>query len=133
MRQLEPLDAVFLSMETRTTPGHIGGVTVLDPANGSLVRNVLLCSIGQPALHDMALNPASAEGLIYVPTAHGVLFAVDLRTLTVRWANQYNPSGLALSSPDDVERHAWLPSAPVVVGGNVLVAPGDGGHSIAVS
>jgi diacylglycerol O-acyltransferase len=32
MQQLSALDAVFLSMETPETPGHIGGLAILDPA-----------------------------------------------------------------------------------------------------
>ena len=32
MQQLSSLDAVFLSMETPETPGHIGGLAILDPA-----------------------------------------------------------------------------------------------------
>ena len=33
MQQLSALDAVFLSMETRETPGHIGGLAILDPTS----------------------------------------------------------------------------------------------------
>jgi WS/DGAT/MGAT family acyltransferase len=32
MRQLGPLDSLFLAMETPETPAHIGGLSVLDPA-----------------------------------------------------------------------------------------------------
>lgn len=32
MRQLGELDALFLSMETPTTPAHIGGLSILDPS-----------------------------------------------------------------------------------------------------
>jgi WS/DGAT/MGAT family acyltransferase len=32
MQQLSSLDAVFLSMETPETPGHIGGLAILDPS-----------------------------------------------------------------------------------------------------
>ena len=31
MKQLTPLDAVFLSMETKDTPAHIGGLAIADP------------------------------------------------------------------------------------------------------
>lgn len=33
MQQLTHLDAVFLSMETRETPSHIGGLALLDPTS----------------------------------------------------------------------------------------------------
>lgn len=32
VNQLAPLDGVFLSMETPETPGHIGGIAILDPS-----------------------------------------------------------------------------------------------------
>lgn len=32
MRQLSPLDAVFVSLETPETPAHMGGLTILDPS-----------------------------------------------------------------------------------------------------
>ena len=35
MQQLAPLDAVFLSMETPSTPSHIGGLITLDPSSGA--------------------------------------------------------------------------------------------------
>jgi WS/DGAT/MGAT family acyltransferase len=34
MRQLSPLDSIFLSMETPETPGHIGGLAILDAPSG---------------------------------------------------------------------------------------------------
>lgn len=36
MQQLSPLDAVFLSMETRETPGHIGGLSFLNPKDSGI-------------------------------------------------------------------------------------------------
>jgi diacylglycerol O-acyltransferase len=36
LQQLTPLDAVFLSMETRETPGHIGGLSFLDPVDSGI-------------------------------------------------------------------------------------------------
>ncbi len=33
MQQLTPMDAIFLSMETAETPGHIGGLAILDPSS----------------------------------------------------------------------------------------------------
>ncbi len=35
MRQLAPLDAVFVSLETPNTPTHIGGLTLLDPSTSA--------------------------------------------------------------------------------------------------
>ena len=32
MQQLSSVDSVFLSMETPETPGHIGGITILNPS-----------------------------------------------------------------------------------------------------
>lgn len=35
MQQLTGLDAAFLALETRTTTGHVGGVSILDPSTAS--------------------------------------------------------------------------------------------------
>ena len=66
MRQLSPLDANFLHVESATTSGHVGSLLVLDPSTapgGELtlddLRNVL-----EPRLH---LAAPFRQRLVMVP------------------------------------------------------------------
>ncbi|NRQ31764.1 wax ester/triacylglycerol synthase family O-acyltransferase [Nonomuraea sp. NN258] len=63
MRQLTPLDAQFLNVESETTAAHVAGLAVLDPAEGALTRE----SLAQLLLARMHLAPALGLRLVEVP------------------------------------------------------------------
>ena len=109
-------------------------VAVLDPKDGALIRNVLLGAMSGAELPEgYALPLAAADGLVFVPSGYGVLFAVDVSDYTVRWASQY-ATNLAGEPGTDWGRGAeWLPIAPVVTGGLVLLAPFEGEALMAFS
>lgn len=100
-------------------------VAILDPADGTLIDSVLLCSIGVDtgSSHQAAesLPPAASDGVVFVPSGYGILFGLDAYDHTLKWAGQYHSSltrgvlrGLAGPS-------RWLPGPPVVAGELVLI------------
>lgn len=127
-------------------------VGILDPADGATISTISLCAMPQngPA-PGLSLELAASDGLVYVPTEYGVLFAVDAGDRTVRWAVRYGdgPEGLvamtparrlnprvqnqiAVGSGSDASR-TWLSSPPVVSGGLVLLAATDQEELLAFS
>jgi diacylglycerol O-acyltransferase len=76
MRQLSPLDAQFLHVESTTTVGHVGGLLVLDPAGapgGELTLSALRAVL-EPRLH---LAAPLRQRLVEVPLGLGRPFWVD--------------------------------------------------------
>jgi diacylglycerol O-acyltransferase len=76
MRQLTPLDAQFLHVESPTTVGHVGSLILLDPSTTpagewglEAVRAVL-----EPRLH---LAPPLRQRLVEVPLGLGRPYWVD--------------------------------------------------------
>ncbi|MEU5864065.1 wax ester/triacylglycerol synthase family O-acyltransferase [Nonomuraea sp. NPDC047529] len=63
MRQLTPLDAQFLHVESETTAAHVAGLAVLDPAGGAVDRDAL----AQLLLDRVHLSPALSLRLVEVP------------------------------------------------------------------
>lgn len=101
-------------------------VAVLNPSDGSLVRSVLLGSARQPLnFFAPTLLPAVSDGLVFVPSGCGALFALDAADATVRWACQYERGSRPRRDPRTAPVTAWLPSPPVVAGGLVLLAATD--------
>ena len=99
-------------------------VAVLDPEDGALLRTVLLCSLGRSTVPTgYALQPALADGILYVPTGQGALFAVDTGDYTIRWATQLDSVSDERRASSRDERGGWLWSPPVVSGGLVLLPP----------
>ncbi len=108
-------------------------VAVLEPSDGRLIRQTLLCSLNLAELDSLKSYPlAAADGVIYVPTGHGILFAMDASDYTLRWANQYSPDLLAGHDGRMVEG-SWLPGPPVVTGGLVLLTPTEERELLAFS
>lgn len=109
-------------------------VAVLNPTDGSLVRSVLLGSAREP-LNPVAptLLPAVSDGLVFVPSGYGALFALDAADATVRWAYQYDRGSRPRRDPRTAPVTAWLPSPPVVAGGLVLLAATDHRELLAFS
>jgi len=119
-------------------------MAVLDPTDGSLLDMVSLCAMpsGGPA-RDLSSELAVADGLVYLPTEFGVLFAMDAGDRSVHWAMRYGdgpdrPTALARvhrgmavgARQGDVDADSeglgvWLTSPPIVAGGLVLLAPTD--------
>lgn len=102
---------------------------VLDPRDGALRHNVLLCAVSHPqTASDRALYLAYADGVVYAASGHGAVFAVDVAERTPMWAAAYvetQRSGPQRIAPDVDNGKPRLSSAPIPVGGLVLVAPPD--------
>jgi outer membrane protein assembly factor BamB len=167
-RTLDPADPLGQG-EFRAVPIGVNGrlwvpylensdlyLAVLEPSDGSLHHRILLGSLGEfDRLHGQILPPAYADGLVFVPTARGVVFAVDANTHTLRWATQYEDYaeefGRRLTWQEQQQRlqqrvqqrqavrtppegsGEWLPSPPVVAHGLVLILPRQGGELFALS
>ncbi len=119
-------------------------MAVLDPTDGSVIDMVSLCAMpsGGPA-RDLSSELAVADGLVYMPTEFGVLFAMDADDRSVHWAVRYGDGpdrptalarvhrGLAVGArqidfeADPEGSGVWLTSPPIVAGGLVLLAPTD--------
>ena len=109
-------------------------IAVLNPVDGSLVRNVLLGSAREP-LNPVAptLLPAVSDGLVFMPSGYGAMFALNAADATVRWAYQYDRGRRPRRDPRTAPVLAWLPSPPLVAGGLVLLAATDHRELLAFS
>ncbi len=101
-------------------------VAVLNSADGALIHSTLLGSAREPI---SAVGPtlllASADGMVFVPSGYGALFALDAADATVRWAVQYERGNRPRRDPRIAPVTGWFPSPPVVAGGLVLLAATD--------
>jgi diacylglycerol O-acyltransferase len=75
MRQLSGLDAAFLSLETRTSSGHVGGVCLLDPA--SAPRPLDLAALRDLFAERVGLVPILRQRLLEVPLGLDQPYWVD--------------------------------------------------------
>ncbi len=109
-------------------------VAVLNPTDGSLVRSVLLGSAREP-INPVAptLLQSTHDGLVFVPSGFGALFALNAADVTVRWAYQYDRGHQPRRDARRTPVTAWLPTAPVVAGGLVLLAATDRQELLALS
>ncbi len=97
-------------------------VAVLDPIDGVMERCISLCSLNRASGNPwFSLPPAAADGLVFVPTARGVVFAIETADQTIRWASQYS-EGTPDPPSSETRTTLWPGSAPVVSGGGLLVA-----------
>ncbi len=109
-------------------------VALLDAEDGRLIHSLLLCSITGPEPDRWtSLSPTYADGVVYVPSGQGVLFAIDAMDLTVRWAAQYAflPGHRYHHRPPG--SHGWLPTPPMVSGGFVLLTSAEHPELLALS
>ena len=107
-------------------------MAVIDPAEGALLRSILLCSVQEPWRRlDRTLPPAQADGIVFVPSGHGLLFAIDLHEYLPRWAARYTVRAAAEEDDPSSLGQAWLSSPPVVAGGLVLLTPVDADELLA--
>ncbi len=117
---------------------------VLSAEDGSSIADILLCSISIRDLEAArrgrreyflgeALTPAYAQGVVFVPSGHGVLFAADATQRQLRWANRYRQSSGGPQGRSSQGLNGWLSSPPVVAGGLVLLAPSGDDKVLAFS
>ncbi len=102
-------------------------IMVLNPRDGSMEDEIVLyvgsnSARARRSIQDLAFS----DGIVYVPTDAGFLFAVEARTRTIRWAAQYPSTNLFGSL-------RWFPSPPVVRGGLVLLFASDRADVSAIS
>jgi len=156
----DPLGAV----DIRAVPVPVGGtlwmpiienrdlkLAVLNPEDGALIDKVTLCGMpgGGPAT-GVSMDLAVANGLVYVPTEFGVLFAIKVDDRTIQWAVRYGDGPLRQRASGKRRRRfvgrgsrvrralepvpgAWEGTPPVVAGGIVLLAPTDSRELMAFS
>jgi outer membrane protein assembly factor BamB len=106
-------------------------LALLDPDTGGLIREVLLGSVRDFAgMRRYATPLTHANGVVYVPSGFGMLFAVDAQDGTLRWGSQYRRS---LDVEGGAEHEGWIPSAPAVSGGVILLAAVDRTELLAFS
>ena len=99
-------------------------VGVLDPRDGALITKIPLGSVIN-VQHSMppVLPLAAWDGLVFIPSGHGVLFAVNVFDYSVRWAHEYAVPYMGARARMEEGSDGWLPSPPIVAGGKLLVAP----------
>ena len=109
-------------------------VGVLKPKNGTLVREILLGSVGELiGMPRQAMRLTHAYGKVFVPSGRGVLFAVEADDFTLSWAARFaNPptDAAALAIAD---RSRWVPAPAVAVGGAIVVPPTECSELMAFS
>lgn len=109
-------------------------VGVLDPKTGALRKEVPLCSVAASSSARRPAQPlAHGYGRVYVPSGHGVLFAIDTGTGTVRWGGEYGAPPEAESSTSTSADGWWEPAPPLVTGGVVVLCPSDHHELVAFS
>lgn len=105
---------------------------VLDPADGALRRELLLCSVDalelDTLLHE-AVYPACDGRTLYVSLSAGLVLAVDVDTLALRWATEYPREPHVVNS---LAPASWLCGPPLVSGRVVLAAPPDSSRLLAL-
>ena len=68
MQQLTGLDASFLALETATTTGHVGGLSVLDPS--AAPEPLTLARLTEVIAERVPLVPVLRRKLLNVPFGH---------------------------------------------------------------
>jgi len=104
---------------------------VLDGRDGSLMRELLLCSVDAREINDLlheAVYPASDTQTLYVTMSAGLVLAVDIASFSLRWATTY-PRTVHVSGTAPTN---WLCGPAVISGRLILAAPPDSDHLIAL-
>lgn len=134
MRQMRFLSPPVSDGRRLWVPFARGGdlfVGALEPTTGEWVKEILLCAMGGRDLSNSeALFPAVANEIVYIPSHHGLFFAIDTRDETVLWASRYRADRAPRNRRGRrrIERATpteWLSGPPVVTGRSVLLAPAD--------
>ena len=102
---------------------------VLDPRDGSLKQSIVLCALGNPlSAGDRTLMLTHSDGMVFAASGAGAVFAVDAVDMAPVWASAYvetQRSGTRRVVSDEDDGVPQLSSAPIAVGGLILVAPPD--------
>ncbi len=99
-------------------------LAVLRPEDGELKKSVLLGSVRAASdPRPLPIRLRLADGVVFVPSGHGALFAVDALDTTVRWARQYSRDSRTRS--DSGSARGWLAAEPMVAGGVVVLPAVD--------
>ncbi len=109
---------------------------VLRPEDGGLVRETPLCTLGSRSVHShLALHLAVADGLCFVPTGQGLLFAVNTHDGSIRWASRYGETRASRfrgrRGKEPPAPKEWLTSVPIVTGKLVILASPEDGRVLA--
>src|ERR1700741_2932733 len=109
MQQLSGLDASFLALETATTTGHVGGLSVLDPSTASepltLARLTAVLAERRPLLPVPRLTEGRAKRLPLVPVLRQKLLNVPFGLDQPYWVDdadfdiEYHVREIALPRP----------------------------------
>ena len=107
-------------------------LVVLDPKTGGLIHRIMLCTPPDGTVRpDEALWPADSGGMVYVPTAQGLLFAIRTADFTPLWAARYERGEAAQWRSAGAGPRYWISSPPIVCGSLVLLAPTDADRLLA--
>jgi len=102
---------------------------VMDPKDGALKHSIVLCAIGNPATAvDRTVLLTHSDGMVFVASGAGAVFAVDVQDMAPVWASAYvetHRSGPRRVVSDEDDGIPLLSSAPIAVGGLVIAAPPD--------
>src|SRR5690242_6140417 len=93
MQQLTGMDASFLALETATTTGHVGGLSVLDPSTAS--EPLTLARLTEVMAERLALVPVLRRKLLNVPFGLDQPYWVDDADFDI----EYHVRELALPRP----------------------------------
>ncbi len=111
---------------------------VLDPADGTLVDQILLFALGGRTMQrEKAMMAATDSGMIYLSTGFGLLLAIDGTSRELRWATRYRENEGPRSGRRRFNRQIqkeplrWFPQPPMVAGSLVILAPTDDDRVIA--
>ncbi len=107
-------------------------VGVLRPSDGAVLQIILLGSVREsPEGSGPTTPPVMVDGIVYIPTGFGVLYAVDAERMALRWAAVYDTQMSTNRRLPTIAPRFWLPAPPTVSGGVVLLAPTDFGEVMA--
>lgn len=112
-------------------------VGALRPADGALLRNVLVASIRDATPAREQVQPTDPvtplterDGVVYVPTGMGAIAAIDAATMRTRWTHIYDTRSGGRRRADRPSR--WMAGAPVVESGVVVLTPTDSSEAVAI-
>ena len=93
MQQLTGLDASFLALETATTTGHVGGLTILDPSDAP--KPLTLALLTEVLTQRLPLVPVLRRKLLNVPLGLDQPYWIDDPDFDI----EYHVRELALPRP----------------------------------